>query len=113
MVMARPFWQRGYFGSVSTLAKPVLSTVNTIVISSFVYLIAGFTFTPLAQQVRFTKQTRRYYFLILTSAILGATIAPVMFFLDLSILLLPTHLFWPMEKRYFQYCLHSLSSKRE
>ena len=34
-------------------------------------------------------------------------------FRDLSILLLPTHLFWPMEKRYFQYCLHSLSSKRE
>ena len=82
--MARPFWQRGYFGSVSTLAKPVFSTVNTIVLSSLVYLIAGFTFTPLAQQVGFTKQTKRYYFLILTSAILGATIAPVMFFLGLE-----------------------------
>lgn len=74
----------GLFGSVSTLAKPVLSTVNPIVLSSLVYLIAGFTFTPLAQQTGFTKQTKRYYFLILTSAILGATIAPVMFFLGLE-----------------------------
>jgi drug/metabolite transporter (DMT)-like permease len=74
----------GLFGSVSTLAKPVLSTVNPIVLSSLVYLIAGFTFTPLAQQAGFTKQTKRYYFLILTSAILGATIAPVMFFLGLE-----------------------------
>jgi hypothetical protein len=91
----------GLFGSVSTLAKPVLSTVNPIVLSSLVYMIAGFAFTPLAQQAGFTKQTKRYYFLILTSAILGATIAP------------PTHLFWLMEKRYFRYCMHSLSSMRE
>jgi drug/metabolite transporter (DMT)-like permease len=49
-----------------------------------VYLIAGFTFTPLAQQTGFTIQTKRYYFLILISAILGATIAPVMFFLGLE-----------------------------
>jgi drug/metabolite transporter (DMT)-like permease len=74
----------GLFGSVSTLAKPVLSTVNPIVLSSLVYLIAGFTFTPLAQQTGFTKLTKRYYFLILTSAILGATIAPVMFSLRLE-----------------------------
>jgi drug/metabolite transporter (DMT)-like permease len=74
----------GLFGSVSTLAKPVLSTVNPIVLSSLVYMIAGFAFTPLAQQAGFTKQTKRYYFLILTSAILGATIAPVMFFLGLE-----------------------------
>ncbi|MEP6576853.1 MAG: hypothetical protein ABJB85_10530 [Nitrososphaerota archaeon] len=50
----------GLFGSVSTLAKPVLSTVNPIVLSSLVYLIAGFTFTPLAQQTGFMKQTKRY-----------------------------------------------------
>ena len=74
----------GLFGSVSTLAKPVLTTVNPIVLSSLVYLIAGFTFIPLAQQTGFTKFTKRYYFLILTSAILGATVAPVMFFLGLE-----------------------------
>jgi hypothetical protein len=49
----------GLFGSVSTLAKPVLSTVNPIVLSSLVYLIAGFTFTPLEQQAGFTKQTNK------------------------------------------------------
>ncbi len=74
----------GLFGSVSTLAKPVLSTVDPIVLSSLVYLIAGFTFTPLAQQTGFKKFTKKYYFLILISAILGATIAPVMFFLGLE-----------------------------
>ena len=74
----------GLFDLVSTLAKPVLSTVNPIVISSLVYLIAEFTFTPLAQQTGFTKFTKRYYFLILTSAILDATVAPVMFFLGLE-----------------------------
>ena len=74
----------GLFGAISTLAKPVLPTVNPIVLSPLVYLIAGFIFTPLAQQTGFTKQTKRYYFLILTNAILGATIAPVMFFLGLE-----------------------------
>jgi drug/metabolite transporter (DMT)-like permease len=72
------------FGSVSTVAKPVLSMVNPLVLSSLVYLIAGFTFTPLAQQTGFKKITRKYYFLIAASAILGATIAPVMFFLGLE-----------------------------
>lgn len=72
------------FGSVSTVAKPVLSMVNPLVLSSLVYLIAGFTFTPLAQHTGFKKFTRKYYFLIAASALLGATIAPVMFFLGLE-----------------------------
>jgi len=72
------------FGSVSTVAKPVLSMVNPLVLSSLVYLIAGFTFTPFAQQTGFKKITRKYYFLIAASALLGATIAPVMFFLGLE-----------------------------
>ncbi|MDQ5869371.1 MAG: DMT family transporter [Thermoproteota archaeon] len=72
------------FGSVSTVAKPVLSMVNPLVLSSLVYLIAGFTFSPLAQQTGFKKITRKYYFLIAASALLGATIAPVMFFLGLE-----------------------------
>ncbi len=72
------------FGSVSTVAKPVLTTVNPLVLSSLVYLIAGFSFTPLAQQSGFKTFTRKYYFLIAASALLGATIAPVMFFLGLE-----------------------------
>jgi drug/metabolite transporter (DMT)-like permease len=71
-----PILAAALFGSVSTLAKQVLSPVNPLVLSSLVYLIAGFTFTPLAQQTGFRKFTKRYYFLVAVSALLGATIAP-------------------------------------
>jgi drug/metabolite transporter (DMT)-like permease len=72
------------FGSVSTLAKPMLSTINPIVLSSIIYLIAGLFFTPSASRAR-SKITMKYYGLILTSAIAGATIAPIIFFVGLKL----------------------------
>jgi drug/metabolite transporter (DMT)-like permease len=72
------------FGSVSTIAKPMLSTIEPIILSSIIYLIAGVFFTPIASKTR-SKITRRYYFLIITSAVAGAAIAPVMFFLGLKL----------------------------
>lgn len=72
------------FGSISTVAKPVLTSVDPILLSSLVYLIAGLVFTPIARQTRLKKLTRKYYFLILATAVGGATIAPVMFFLGLT-----------------------------
>jgi len=72
------------FGSVSTIAKPMLSTIDPIMLSSIIYLIAGVFFTPVASKKR-SKITRRYYFLIVTSAVAGATLAPVMFFLGLKL----------------------------
>lgn len=72
------------FGSVSTLAKPMLSTINPIVLSSIIYLIAGLFFTPSASRAR-SKITKKYYGLILTSAIAGATIAPIIFFVGLKL----------------------------
>ena len=72
------------FGSVSTIAKPVLSTIDPIVLSSIIYLIAGLFFTPSASRAR-SKITMKYYGLILTSAVAGATLAPVMFFLGLKL----------------------------
>lgn len=72
------------FGSVSTIAKPMLSTIDPIMLSSIVYLIAGVFFTPVASKKR-SKITRRYYFLIIISAVAGATLAPVMFFLGLKL----------------------------
>src|SRR5678815_339121 len=72
------------FGSVSTLAKPILSTINPIVLSSIIYLIAGLFFTPSASRAR-SKITMKYYGLILTSAVAGATIAPIIFFVGLKI----------------------------
>jgi drug/metabolite transporter (DMT)-like permease len=71
------------FGSVSTLAKPMLSTINPIVLSSIIYLMAGLFFTPSASRAR--SKITKYYGLILTSAIAGATIAPIIFFVGLKL----------------------------
>jgi drug/metabolite transporter (DMT)-like permease len=73
-----------FFGSVSTIAKPMLSTIDPIVLSSIIYLIAGAFFTPVASKKR-SKITRKYYSLIVISAVAGATLAPVMFFLGLKL----------------------------
>ena len=72
------------FGGVSTLAKPILSTIDPIVLSSIIYLIAGLFFTPTASRAR-SKITMKYYGLILISAVAGATIAPIIFFVGLKL----------------------------
>ena len=71
------------FGSASTLAKPLLSTVDPIFLSSIIYLTAGLFFTPSATRTR-SKITSKYFLLILTSAIFGAAIAPIVFFQGLK-----------------------------
>ena len=71
------------FGSVSTLAKPILSEINPIILSSIIYLIAGAFFTPGALRTQ-SKITPKYYALILISAVAGAAIAPIIFFIGLS-----------------------------
>lgn len=71
------------FGSVSTLAKPVVSTVNPLLLSSVIYLIAAATLTPLAQKQTF-QYTKRNYLLIFVISISGAVIAPSLFFVGLA-----------------------------
>lgn len=39
-----------FFGSVTTLSKPILSNMSPILLSSLVYLISGITFTPIVQR---------------------------------------------------------------
>jgi len=71
------------FGSVSTLAKPLVSTVNPLLLSSMIYLIAAATLTPLAQKQSFPAG-KKNYLLILTISLCGATIAPSLFFVGLT-----------------------------
>lgn len=71
------------FGSVSILAKPLVSTVNPLLLSSLVYLIAAATLTPLAQKQAFPA-TKKNYFLILAISMCGAVIAPGLFFIGLT-----------------------------
>ena len=71
------------FGSVSTLAKPLVSTINPLLLASVVYLVSAATLTPLAQKQSF-QPTNRNYLLIITISISGAVIAPSLFFAGLT-----------------------------
>ncbi|QLH09174.1 DMT family transporter [Candidatus Nitrosotenuis sp. DW1] len=71
------------FGSVSTMAKPLVSTVNPLLLSSMIYLIAAATLTPLAQKQSFPA-SKKNYLLILAISLCGATIAPSLFFVGLT-----------------------------
>jgi drug/metabolite transporter (DMT)-like permease len=83
------------FGSVSTIAKPVLATVDPFVLSSLVYLISAMLFSAMIAVRNYTAAAssqlttessfskRRYYLIVLITSIIGATIAPAMFFFGL------------------------------
>jgi len=71
------------FGSVSTIAKPLASSVNPLLLSSLVYLIAAATLTPLAQKSKHMPATKKDYLLILAVSISGAVIAPTLYFTGL------------------------------
>ncbi|HKQ20957.1 MAG TPA: DMT family transporter [Nitrososphaeraceae archaeon] len=71
------------FVFVSTIGKPILSTVDPLLLSSIIYLIAGLFFTPSSVRVS-SKVTKKYFFLIIISAISGAAIAPFVFFQGLK-----------------------------
>ena len=74
-----------FFGSVSTVSKPVLATVNPVLLSSLVYIISGLTFTPIAQKTERKKVSKKYYYLVLITATIGAAAAPIMFFTGLKL----------------------------
>jgi drug/metabolite transporter (DMT)-like permease len=70
------------FGSVPTIAKPITSNVDILLLSSMAYLIAALTFTPLAKRAK-TQFRKKDYGLLVTVAICGAAIAPYLYFVGL------------------------------
>jgi drug/metabolite transporter (DMT)-like permease len=79
------------FGSISTVAKPALSaTIHPLLLSSIVYLVAAMVMTPIAYKrgssydsiTLFLK--RKNYLYIFAIAILGAVVAPALFFMGLQ-----------------------------
>jgi drug/metabolite transporter (DMT)-like permease len=96
------------FGSVSTIAKPVLGTVNPLLLSSLLYLISAIPFsaivvlrnnnTSLSSSSSLSLQTEssssslskrgNYYsyiiIIVITTSVIGAAIAPAMFFFGLK-----------------------------
>ncbi|MBV9667567.1 MAG: DMT family transporter [Nitrososphaeraceae archaeon] len=88
------------FGSVSTIAKPVLYKINPFLLSSLVYLISSIPFSlmvllrnntpsssssllPLQTESSSSKRSCYTYIILITTSIIGAAIAPAMFFFGL------------------------------
>ena len=71
------------FGSVPTIAKPITSDVDILLLSSMAYLITALTFTPLAKRVKIQFRKKDYGLLIII-AICGAAIAPYLYFVGLN-----------------------------
>jgi drug/metabolite transporter (DMT)-like permease len=72
------------FGSVSTVAKPIVSSVNPLFLSCLVYLISGAAISPVVKRVKYSVRRKDYLLLLITS-ISGAAIAPAMFFFGLKL----------------------------
>jgi len=70
------------FGSVSVLAKPLVSSIDPILLASLVYIISAITLSPLAQKKQ--KFAKRDLLLILSIAVCGAVIAPSLYFVGLT-----------------------------
>jgi drug/metabolite transporter (DMT)-like permease len=71
------------FGSVSVLAKPLVSSVDPILLASLVYIISAITLSPFAQKKK-KSLTKRDLLLILSIATCGAVIAPSLYFVGLT-----------------------------
>ena len=71
------------FGSVSVLAKPLVSTIDPILLASLIYIISAITLSPFAKKQK-QKLARRDLLLILSISICGAVIAPSLYFVGLT-----------------------------
>jgi len=70
------------FGSVSTVAKPLVGSVSPLLLASLVYLVSSATLTPFAWKQKFPS-TKKGYLLIVVIAVSGAVIAPSLYFFGL------------------------------
>lgn len=72
------------FGSVSTLAKPTLVSINPFVLTSMVYLLSAATLTPVTINIK-DNFLKKDLLLIILVAIAGSVCAPLMFFHGLQL----------------------------
>ena len=71
------------FGSVSVVAKPLVSSVDPILLASLVYIISAITLSPFAQKKK-KSLTKRDLLLVLSIALCGPVIAPSLYFVGLT-----------------------------
>ena len=90
------FISAALFGSISTVAKSALSgTLHPLLLSSMVYLVAALVMTPIAykkssnnsrnsnENIAFLLKRKNYLYIV-GIAILGAVIAPTLYFIGLE-----------------------------
>lgn len=77
------FVSSALFGSITTLAKPTVDAVNPLVLASLVSLIAAAILWPLKGKTK-PKWTTKNYGMILSVSILGAVLAPALYFVGLE-----------------------------
>ena len=70
-----------FFGAVPTIAKPVISDINALLLSATSYLIAALMFTPMAKTK--TSLVKKDYIILGTTSICGAAVAPYLYFMGL------------------------------
>lgn len=71
-----------FFGSVPIIAKPIISNINILLLSSIAYLASALMFTPIARTRN--EITKKDYIILAIISICGAAIAPYMYFQGLS-----------------------------
>lgn len=67
------------FGSVTTLAKPTLDTINPLVLTCMVYLVSAIALTPATLHKKASFQ-RKDMLMILSISLAGSVTAPLLFF---------------------------------
>ncbi len=74
------------YGSISTMAKPQLNTINPILLSSIIYLVIGVSLTIIAKlKGNIANVNGNKLKLIFIDSICGAVIGPVLFFYGLKL----------------------------
>ncbi|MDH2906484.1 MAG: DMT family transporter [Candidatus Nitrosotalea sp.] len=71
-----------FFGAVPAIAKPMISNINVLLLSSIAYLIAALTFTPIAKKAK-TVLAKKDYVILAAISVCGAAAAPYLYFLGL------------------------------
>ncbi|MDH3312830.1 MAG: DMT family transporter [Nitrosopumilus sp.] len=71
------------FGSVSVVAKPLVSTIDPVLLASMVYVISAIALSPFAQKKK-KSLARRDLLLVFSIAICGAVVAPSLYFVGLT-----------------------------
>ncbi|KFI17974.1 hypothetical protein IB75_16910, partial [Nitrosococcus oceani C-27] len=70
------------FGAVPTIAKPIISNINVLLLSSIAYLIAALVFTPISKKSKILLSKKDYVILVAIS-VCGAAAAPYLYFVGL------------------------------